>query len=84
MEPFHYKPWEVARLTDYQIMSILVRQSDNVKAMRAETGGGRPGTNTAKMPPPKPSENVRCGAAYEYLISTGMSPEQAERVIRSS
>lgn len=80
-EPFWYKPWEVERLTDFRIMGILMRQSERVEAMRAEAGGQH--TTTATVPPPAPTEDVRCGAAYEYLLSTGMTPEQAERVIRS-
>lgn len=79
VEPMWYRPWDVSRLTDFQIMSIITRQSDNVKAMRS--GNEKP--LPSPVAPPPTTENVRCGAAYEYLISTGMSPEQAERVIRS-
>lgn len=80
MEPFNRRPDEIARMTDFQIMGVLMRHADNMKELKRQSSGGK---NTASIPPPSPSENVRCGAAYEYLISTGMTPEQAERVIRS-
>lgn len=79
VEPFGYRPHELAQLTDFQVIGMFMRHSENMKALKTRSDGG----NTAKAPPPAPSENVRCGAAYEYLISTGMTPDQAERVIRS-
>ena len=81
VEPFNRTPEEVARLTDFQILGILMRHAEHMKELKKASS---PTTgNSAKAPPPSPSENVRCGAAYEYLLSTGMTPEQAERVIRS-
>ena len=78
VEPFFMSPADIARLTDFQIMGILMRQSDNVKAMQRQQRG-----HTAD-PPPKPTEkeNVRCGAAYDYLISNGMTPDEAESILR--
>jgi len=79
VEPFGYRSHELAQLTDFQVIGMFMRHSENMKSLKTRSDGG----NTAKTPPPAPSENVRCGAAYEYLISTGMTPDQAERVIRS-
>jgi len=78
-EPWCWHPDQIAKLTDYQVLSIRDAQNRRVEAaMKSDKG------NTAKAPPPAPTENVRSGAAYQYLIDSGMSPEQAERVIRSS
>lgn len=79
-EPWCWHPDQIAKLTDYQVLSIRDAQSRRVEAaMKSD----KPGGNTARMPPPPPTEDVRSGAAYQYLIDSGMSPEQAERVIRS-
>lgn len=63
-------------------MGVLMRHAENMKELRRQTDP-KAGGNSAKAPPPSPTENVRQGAAYEYLIQSGMTPEQAERVIRS-
>lgn len=72
----------ISQLTDYQVLAIRDAQNRRVEAVMKEQQAAT-AKNTAAAPPPDPSENVRCGAAYEYLISTGMTPEQAEKVIRS-
>lgn len=77
-EPWCWHPDQVARLTDYQVLAI--REAQNRRMELATKQQGAAPTPTPQ--PPTPTENVRCGAAYEYLISSGMSPDEAERVIR--
>lgn len=80
VEPFGYRPHELAQLTDFQVIGMFMRHADNMKELRKQQGGGSTAPPATR---PAPTENVRCGAAYEYLIGSGMSPEEAENVLRS-
>ncbi len=84
VEPFDYRPWELARLTDFQVLGMFSRHAENVREMKRQSQASQGGSIAPPAPKPKPGENVRCGATYEYLVKSGMTPEQAEAVIRRS
>lgn len=76
LEPFDYKPWEIARLTDLQVTNLLAAQAARQEALERERRGLGPAAPEAPADPGpdwQPSRTFMVNA----LMQLGMSKADA-------
>jgi hypothetical protein len=84
-EPFLYRPWEIAQLTDDQIEAIILEQSEIVRTAMGKPRDAEPVEmeSTTIDPAEANPDPPRPPGQWDYLKSLGLSDEEADAKLRA-